>query len=72
MTFRSFLVNPLDPGRERSLQVPIRDPSADCRKAEDDANAHKLDIHPVHHVISNKVVLINSKFTIGSSQLKNT
>ena len=72
MTFRSFLVNPLDPGRERSLQVPIRDPSADCRKAEDDVNARKLDSRPVRHVITNKVALINNKFTIGSSQLKNT
>ena len=59
MTFRSFLVNALDPGRERSLQVPIRDPSADCRKAEDDVNACKLESRPVRHVVTNKVALIN-------------
>jgi len=72
MTVRSFLVNPLDPGRERSLQVPIRDPSADCRTAQDDVNARKLDVRTVRHVITNKAALINNEFTIASSQLKNT
>ena len=42
MIVRYFLAHPLDPGRERSLQVPIRDPSADCRTAKDDVNARKL------------------------------
>ena len=72
MTVRCFLPNPSDPGRERTLQVPTRDPFAGCRTAKDDFNASKLDVLTKRHVITKKAALLNNELVNNSSQLNST